>query len=211
MRVNRVGRFLNLWLAPNEGAGSSASASASAEGAGAGGGAGTGAAGADAAAGAGAGSGASGGGNEEAKFRRLFEKEASEKAALAERLAKLEAEAKARADAELSELELAKQKATEAETKAAKLEHDRLVDRIAAEHNIPTEARELLTGADEAALKASAERLVGLMRTPVKAGTTTQPGAQEVPTIEQQIATEIAAGRQLNAIRLMRQAQGITK
>lgn len=143
--------------------------------------------------------------NEAAKFRRLFEKADKE-------LAELKAAEQKRAEAEMTELEREKKRAADAEAKAATLERENLARRVAAEHNVPADAIEFLTGSDEATLIAQAQKLGGMIAPGgVRAGTTTNPGGQQTPTIDDRIAAAEKAGDRALAITLKRDKAGISR
>lgn len=140
-------------------------------------------------------------------------------AADAERKRLADAE-QARKDAELSEIEREKKRADDAAAEAAKNKQELLKLRIANELGVSADAIDLLTGGDEATLRAQAAKIVALggksaggqqQQPPVNAGTRTQPGAQQQPTVDDQIAAAVKGGNDIAAIRLMRQKQGITQ
>lgn len=140
---------------------------------------------------------ANAGGNDENKWRRLHEAEEQKRKALETKVQQLEAAESERKKAEMSDAERAKTEAAEAKTRAEKaeqraseLEREKLISQIAAEHHLTAEARELLQGADEAALRANAVKLAAIMKQPAQAGTNTNPargGGGEL-TLEQQLA-----------------------
>lgn len=171
---------------------------------------------ADAAAAASSGGANTGAGaNEENKFRRLHEAEEKKRQAAEARVAELEAAEKKRAEAQMSELEREKARATELEAKAAEaqkraddLAHEKLRGQVAAKHHLTTEAMDLLTGADEAALEANAAKLAAIMKQPAAAGTITHPAGGQSPSVDEQINQALKAGNIRESIRLKRERAG---
>ena len=146
------------------------------------------------------------GGNDENKYRRLFED--------ADKRAKdLEAKEKERTDAELSEAEKLKKRADEAESKVLDLTKRTL----AAEGGLPSEMVEFITATDEAGIKAQVEKLAAKLvppatppTVPVIAGTTTNPPGGQQPSVDEQIAEAYKNGNRNEAIRLKRQKAGLS-
>jgi hypothetical protein len=117
----------------------------------------------------------------------------------------------------LSEAERAQARAEAAEAEARAARQELLKMRIAHEVGVTRDALDLLTGGDEATLRAQAEKIVtlagkgGQQAPPIQAGTRTQPAGQQQPTVDEQIAAAVRGGNDIAAIRLMRQKQGIGK
>jgi hypothetical protein len=149
------------------------------------------------------------GGNDEAKFRRLFEAEQAKSRASEQRLAELDAAETKRRESEMTELQKVQARAEEAEKRATKMEHENLRRQVAAEAQLTPEALEFLQGEDEAALRASAAKLATLVtKAPVQLGSHTQPGGSQKPTVEDQIAAAQKAGNWQESMRLKREAAG---
>ena len=128
---------------------------------------------------------------ENATRRRL---EAAEK-----RLKEFEEADAERKRSELSEVERLKQEAQEAKTA---LEAQRLETlRLKAGKDLPEEALEFLTATDEAGLAAQAEKL-SKVYAPAAAGTRTNPGAGQGPSVDEQITAAEKAGNSFQSIKL---------
>jgi uncharacterized protein YdcH (DUF465 family) len=141
--------------------------------------------------------------NDAAKWRRLAEKHEK---AIQER----ERAEKARADAELPELERLKKLADEATADANKAKADTLRLQVVVETGLDAGAVEFLTGTDEETLRAQAGKLKGMMgSTGTRAGTLTNPGGNQQPSIDEQIAAAQKAGNTAEAIRLKREKAGL--
>jgi len=150
------------------------------------------------------------GGNDENKFRRLFEAAEAKRVSSEARLAQLEQAENARKEADLTEAQKAQKRADEAEAKVKALESENLKRRIAAEMSLSPETLEFLQGEDEAGLRASATKLAGLVvRAPLQAGTQTAPPGQQNPTADERIAAAEKAGNHALAITLKRERAGI--
>ena len=156
------------------------------------------------------------GGNDDNKFRRLHEAEEAKRKAAEARIAELEAAEAERTKAEMTEAERAKAEAAEAKAEAQKakerlseLEREKLVNSIASEHGLTAEARELLSGADEAALRANAQKLASIMKQPAQAGTNTQPARGAEPSIDEKINAALKSGNTIESIRLARERAGL--
>jgi len=103
---------------------------------------------------------------------RLWESRARENSAAVKRLAELEESSKA-------ELQKVTERAEQAEREASELKFSKLRGDIALETGIPADFVEFLTGADETALRAQAEKLAS--RLGAKADPEPEPAADEGP------------------------------
>jgi len=110
-------------------------------------------------------------------------------------------------DAELSELERLKKSAAELESRVQASELENLRRKVAQEESVPIDAFEYLAGNDEEALRASARKLVTLIGSKAvqAAGTRTQPGTGQAPTIDDQIAAAEKSGNRALSISLKNQ------
>lgn len=126
--------------------------------------------------------------NDPHKYRRLFEREET---------TRKEAEKTAAAE---------KERADTAETERLAA----LRRAVAAENGLAAEAVEFLTGTDEETLLAQATKLGGMVGAkPVVAGSVTNPGGNQQPSVDEQIAAAQKAGNTILAITLKRQQAGI--
>ena len=143
--------------------------------------------------------------NDNTDWKAKFEASEAERKRLAD-------EDKKRKDSELSELEREKNRATEAEKRAADAEAKALRLSIAAELGVPADALPLLTATDEAGMRSQAASIVKLAgaaapaQQPPAGGTITQPGRNQQPSVDEQIAAAVKAGNTQEAIRLKRAA-----
>lgn len=133
-------------------------------------------------------------GNEEHKFRRLFEDSETKRKEQETRLAELEAAENKRKEAEMTEAQREKARADAAEAKAKKLETDALKGKIAGELKLPAEAIEFLPDGDEATIRTRAEALAKFATAPVQGGSQTNPGRQQQATLDEQISAAEKAG-----------------
>ena len=171
------------------------------------------------------------GGDEAAKFRRLFEKADADAKDLAKRLKTFEDE-KTAADTKKAADEAAAAEAAKTaqeklderlkglEDRAKKAEREALVLRVAGEAKLKPEAVDLVAGDDETTIKASVDKLVslGLVATdagaavggnqPVRAGTVTNPGSQQAAGYAEKIAAAEKSGNVGESIRLKREQAG---
>jgi hypothetical protein len=111
-------------------------------------------------------------------------------------------------DAELSEVERLKKQTAELEGRVRASEHEALRRKVAQEENVPVEALEYLAGGDEDTLRGSARKLVTLIGSKpghIAAGSRTQPGAGQSPTLDEQIAAAEKSGNRTLSISLKNQ------
>ena len=93
------------------------------------------------------------------------------------KLEELDAAEAKRKEAEMSELEKANKRAEEAEKRAAQIERERLLDRIAAKHSLPEDLRDRLRGESEEDLEEDAQKLAALV---VKSAAPQVPNAPDL-------------------------------
>ncbi|BDI27995.1 hypothetical protein CCAX7_000460 [Capsulimonas corticalis] len=113
----------------------------------------------------------------------------------------------ARKTAEMTELERERARADQAETARKQAEDRALRLQIAGETGLSIDILNDLNGADEATLRAQAERLAAnVVKPPVQAGTNTRPAAGQGPSLDEKINAAYKAGNTLEVIRLKRES-----
>ncbi|MDR3708741.1 MAG: hypothetical protein P4L33_10595 [Capsulimonadaceae bacterium] len=146
---------------------------------------------------------ASGGGDDAAKYRRLFEAEESKRKDYEARLKAFEDDKKKRDEADLTESQKATKRADEAEAEAKKLKRDNVILKVGKELGLDDELLSFVTGDDEATIRANATKLAGhVKRPPVNGGTMTQPGGNQQATLDEKIKAAEQKGTAYQSIAL---------